>query len=134
MRAGRERDSIVDYGTLMGLFRAGSVLALRRLREKWVDEALARGDMVRESKWTESVAVGSRDFVETIRRKLGLRAKGRKITGMKDEFTLCEPQDFFGDDIPTAEKDTASSRYARTFNDIYSVWLGAAVSVSDGRT
>ncbi len=40
----------------------------------------------------ESIAVGGRDFVETIKAKLGVRAKGRKISGMKDKSSLGEPQ------------------------------------------
>ncbi len=61
----------------------------------WVEEALARPERVRESKWTESIAVGSRDFVDVIRRGLGVKAKGRRISGMDDESALREPQTYF---------------------------------------
>jgi REP element-mobilizing transposase RayT len=50
----------------------------------------------REGKWTESVAVGSADFVRTIRTKLGSRAKERRISGMEDNYTLREPQELLG--------------------------------------
>ena len=99
IQTGQEEDSIIDRRALMELLRIPSIEAMRRLHKEWVEEALARGGLVREGMWTESVAVGSRHFVETIRTKLRLRAKGRKITGMKGEFTLCEPQGFFGDDL-----------------------------------
>lgn len=97
--AGRGMDSITDDGALMGLFRMDSIETLRELRRKWVEAALTRGGMVREGKWTENVAVGSRDFVETIKRKLGFRAKGRKISGSENQSTLREPQGLFGDDF-----------------------------------
>jgi len=50
-------------------------------------------------KWTESVAVGSRGFVEKIKTKLGIRAKGRAIYGMDTESNLREPQVSYSDDF-----------------------------------
>ncbi len=47
--------------------------------KRWVDEALARAEQIRESKWTESIAVGSRSFVEALKDKLGLRAERRRF-------------------------------------------------------
>ena len=69
----------------MELLGIPSIEELRRSHKGWVEEALARPEQVRESKWTESVAVGSRDFVDTIKRKLGVRAKGRRISGTDDD-------------------------------------------------
>jgi REP element-mobilizing transposase RayT len=88
----RERYSIVDHRALMDLLRIVSVEALQRAHRTWVEEALARAEQVRESKWTESVAVGSRSFVETIRGKLGVRAKRHWLSGTDNESTLREPQ------------------------------------------
>jgi putative transposase len=96
MLAGGESISITDYGALMGLLSIDSIVTLRELREKWVAEALARAEMGREGKWTESVAVGSEDFVGRIRTKLGLRAKGRRVSGMEGDYTLREPQELLG--------------------------------------
>jgi len=57
-----------------------------------VEKAPARPEQVRESKWTESIAVGRRGFVDVIKRGLGVKAKGRRISGMDDESALREPQ------------------------------------------
>jgi len=46
---------------------------------QWVDAALAGGNIERESSWSESVAVGSRNFIEEIKARLGVKAIGRKI-------------------------------------------------------
>jgi putative transposase len=46
---------------------------------KWVEEILKTKNYVRESKWSQSIAVGSKSFVEGIKEKLGIRAKGRKV-------------------------------------------------------
>ena len=40
--------------------------------------------------WTESIAVGSRSFIETIKEKLGILAKGRKIFEKDGGFQLRE--------------------------------------------
>jgi len=32
-----------------------------------------------QTQWTESIAVGSKNFIETIKENLGILAKGRKI-------------------------------------------------------
>jgi len=79
----------------MDLLKIPSIMELRQLHEGWINGALARGEQVRESNWTESVAIGSRDFVADIKNKLGVRVKGRRIlatAGTAGETTLCEPQ------------------------------------------
>ncbi|MCP3889477.1 MAG: hypothetical protein GY702_11495, partial [Desulfobulbaceae bacterium] len=48
------------------------------------------GNNPRQADWTESIAVGSRKFVETIKENLGLRAKGRKILESDGGFQLRE--------------------------------------------
>jgi len=90
------KDSITDCGALMELLRIDSIQALRKLRGEWVEERLARGELAREGRWTESVAVGSRDFTERIKAKLGLRAKGRRVSGSVADTTLREPQELLG--------------------------------------
>ena len=49
--------------------------------QRWINEALKRDFDRRDSKWTESIAVGNTMFVEQTKERLGLRAKGRKIEG-----------------------------------------------------
>jgi putative transposase len=44
----------------------------------------------KENKWTQSIAVGSKAFVEKIKESLGFRAKGRKIICADDTFELRE--------------------------------------------
>jgi hypothetical protein len=67
-------------------------LRSKTIIQGWVEEALACPEQVRECKWTESIAFGSRDFVDAIKRGLGVKAKGRLISGTGDESALREPQ------------------------------------------
>jgi hypothetical protein len=57
-----------------------------------VHEALKDGNGVRDAKWSESLAVGSEGFVERTKEQLGIRAKGREVRGMEDQFELREPE------------------------------------------
>jgi putative transposase len=95
----RERYSIIDHRALMDLLGIPSIETLQRSHSAWAELALARAEQLRESKWSESVAVGSRDFVETIKGKLGVRAKRRRFSGTDDEATLREPQADYVDDF-----------------------------------
>lgn len=88
----RERYSIIDHRAITELLGIPSIEELRRSHRGWVEEALARPEQGRESRWTESIAVGSRDFVDVIKRGLHVKAKGRRISGMDDDSELREPQ------------------------------------------
>ncbi len=57
---------------------------------------MEKSKVVRESKWTQSIAVGDKSFLEQIKDRLGIRAKGRKIHGSEDEYQLREGQTDYG--------------------------------------
>lgn len=54
----------------------------------WVQDALRNGPASRESHWTESVAVGSTEYVEGIKGRLGSRASGRRIEMQADNISI----------------------------------------------
>ena len=64
-------------------------------------KALRDGTRERDGIWTESIAVGSRVFVETVKGRLGIRAKGRKVfeTGVGCELRELE-MDYIVDSGP----------------------------------
>jgi len=88
----RERYALIDYKRLMELLHISTIDELRSSHKKWVEEILKTKNYVRESKWTRSIAVGSKDFVENIKEKLGIRAKGRKVEASSDLYHLRESQ------------------------------------------
>jgi putative transposase len=69
---------------------------LQQSCRKRVEEELAAGDQSRDSKWTESIAVGSKVFIEATIERLGIRAKGRKIVGSERSYELHEPEVPYG--------------------------------------
>ena len=74
----------------MDLLEIGSMEELKRSYREWVEESLARQDRKREPMWTESIAVGSEEFVEKTKAQLGIRAIGRKVSGGDGVYELRE--------------------------------------------
>ena len=93
----RQRYGIIDFKSLIALLQIVNYVDLKEAHGKWIEEALKKPMVVRDSKWTQSIAVGDKSFVEQIKQRLGIRAKGRKIHGSEDEYQLRERQSSFGD-------------------------------------
>ncbi len=75
----RRKNILIDYERLQGLLGAGSYDQLRSSHKGWVEEYLGDGEKARREEWTDSIAVGSRPFVEKVKALLGFRAKGREV-------------------------------------------------------
>ncbi len=58
---------------------------MRNEYKQWVNDAINNNDYARESRWTESVAIGNRQFVENTKVKLGLKAHIRKVVDNNDK-------------------------------------------------
>jgi putative transposase len=69
---------------------------VRSCYRQWVEHYLANMQTSRQEEWTQSIAVGSRTFVERVRDLLGFRAKGRKVTDDAQGCQLREPSAFYG--------------------------------------
>ena len=63
---------------------------LQSAHKKWINTCLQADERKRESHWTESIASGSKLFVEEVKRGLGFKVKGRSITGKKGRYQLKE--------------------------------------------
>ena len=92
----RKRYGIIDFKNLMALLQVENLADLKQAHRKWIEEALKKSKVIRETKWTQSIAVGDRSFLEQIKDRLGIRAKGRKIHGSEDEYQLGECQTDYG--------------------------------------
>jgi len=76
----------------MELLQVKDFRDVQDLSRAWVMEALASQDHFRESRWTESIAVGTEGFVRATQEKLGIKARGRQILGSNGSYQLREPQ------------------------------------------
>jgi hypothetical protein len=86
---------------------------LRENHRQWVEEAIHHGSHVRQPRWTESIAVGSEEFVQGVLQKLALRAKGCRVRKDVDHYELREPGAAY--DVPF----TQENRLLRVGNGYY---------------
>jgi putative transposase len=61
-----------------------------------VDNEMQTDNRDKENKWTQSIAVGSKTFIEKMKKTLGYRVTGRKIMSADDTFELQESITPFG--------------------------------------
>ena len=95
----RRRYRIIDYKSLSDLLNFDDYDELKRSHREWVEALLEEKKNVRDRKWTQSIAVGSKKFIEKVRENLGFRARGRKVNDAGNaSFQLREAPSIYGDD------------------------------------
>lgn len=99
-----KRYSIIDLNALMTLTGFANLAALQQAHREWIDSKLDSEILQRQSYWSDSVAVGSQDYIEALQAQLGVRANGRQCAVEGEHYVLKEP------DVPynllfTAKKD-----------------------------
>jgi putative transposase len=88
-----KRYVLIDHRKLMNLLDMSGQKHLSEHYGRWIEEALDRSQNVRDSMWTESLAVGDEPFVQEVRRSLANRAIGRECKGQHGGvFELREPE------------------------------------------
>jgi putative transposase len=101
----RRKCALIDYERLRLLTGLGVYDQLQSAHREWVEEAIRDGTGGRESKWTESIAVGSKKFSEETKQQLGIRAKGRKVIGERDVYQVREPETCYKTDFSPQNSD-----------------------------
>jgi len=94
-----QRYSVIDRKRLMDLLGIDDSERLSRTYKGWMEDALRQGGNAREGKWTQSIAVGSKSFVEEVKDKLGFRAIGRKVVSTGDVYELKENEVSYSSDF-----------------------------------
>jgi hypothetical protein len=82
----------VDRKKLKELLGIENDVKFRQAHRKWVEYELKNGKSTRERLWTESIATGSRGFIEAAKERFKSKAIGRKIIEKGEPFTLGETQ------------------------------------------
>jgi hypothetical protein len=91
----RERYALIDHENLMELLGIGRMEELKESYRGWVEESLGVQGRGRQPRWTESIAVGSEEFVEHTKAALGIKAIGREVIeviGEEGVYELREPE------------------------------------------
>ena len=64
---------------------------VKQYHKGWVEEYLGDGNNRHDKKWTKSIAVGSKSFVERIKTLLGAVTRGRKVREASEAYQFREP-------------------------------------------
>jgi hypothetical protein len=92
----RKRYAVIDTSALLTLTNCRDLLHLQTEHAHQVKPELASDRNRRDAAFSESLAVGNREFVEEVRRKLGAKARARGVVEQKDTIALREPRPSYG--------------------------------------
>ena len=97
----RRRNTVIDQSEVAALSDV-PVDSLAQYHSEWIDGLLKREQQCREEQWTDSVAVGSIDYIEKVQEQFGVRGKSRQVCSAGEQFMLRESdadyrQDFEGE-------------------------------------
>src|SRR5690625_1701584 len=84
------RYRIIDYSALQSLLCFETLTQLQHGQRKWADEALEADAIERNALWTQSVAIGSREFVTQLQAALEPSANHRLIEENENGWALQE--------------------------------------------
>jgi len=85
----RQRYTLIDQGKLNEIL-GSNPRSLKDIYNYWIDDYLNTHMFSRESRWTESIAVGGQNFIEFFQARLGGKIEGRKILENSGSYELRE--------------------------------------------
>ena len=88
----KKKNVLIDYDRLRRLLDFKSYEDVRNNHKKWVESCLKNGTNGKDEKWTRSLAVGSKTFIDGVKKEMGIAAKGRKRIKGGDSYQLREIQ------------------------------------------
>jgi putative transposase len=111
-----KRYGIIDLRQLTALCGSSELADFQRAHRDWVEEALTRERVARESRWSEAVAVGRLSFVNEVKRELGFKAVHREVTELEGSYALREEGEAYGLNFD-GENEALSSENTRFWNE-----------------
>ncbi len=93
------RYRIVDVEALMDLLGINELSHLQNLYASWINEGLSAENSRRDGRWTESLAVGSKAFVEQFQSQIGSHAVHRKLLQDGSGCRICEAVPSYNDNF-----------------------------------
>lgn len=89
------RYRVIDHEVLLALFGFSNGPALRQIYHQWIEEALKNNATQRQPFWSESLAVGRKEFVQDIQAQLGTSAMARAVIDEAEHHMLKEPPVYY---------------------------------------
>lgn len=85
------RYTLIDQPRLQNLLGFSDSDSMRHTYSELLEQTLQNNSLQRQVVWTESIAVGSKNFVSDTKRKLASRAIGREVNDIDGMVELREP-------------------------------------------
>jgi len=92
----KRKNVLINYERLRELLGFESYDEVRLYHKRWVEDFLRSDNNIQDDKWTKSIAVGNRSFVDRVKSLMGILAVGRKSIGTGDSYQLREPSIPYG--------------------------------------
>jgi putative transposase len=89
----------------------------QRAQRQWVEQGLENGLLMRDDRWSESIAVGSLAFIDKVKTELGFRAAHRDIVEADGTYALREPGEAYGSRF-AGENEALRSQNTFFWNEI----------------
>ena len=88
----KRKNILINYKRFQALLGFDNYENLQAAHKEWIASSLENGANIRDDKWTASLAVGSRVFVENVQTAMGASAIGRKPRETGESYQLREIQ------------------------------------------
>jgi len=96
----KRKNILINYERLRELLGFDTYDSVIVGHKKWVESYLVNDGNYRDEKWSKSIAVGSKRFIDNVKFLMGVLAQGRKRIGTEESSQLRESQipysDHFG--------------------------------------
>jgi putative transposase len=88
----------------------------QRAHCEWIEQALGNGCAPRDDRWSESIVVGTLDFVERVKNDLGIKAMHREVLETDGTYALREPAEAYTRNF-TGENEALRSENTLPWNE-----------------
>lgn len=103
----RRKNILIDYEKFMELLGTDNYDQAKRNHLGWAAEFLGSGNGW-DDKWARSIAVGSKEFVDKVKSKLGILAKGRDVIETDGGYKLRESTESYLPHFEAEKNDIGS--------------------------
>jgi REP element-mobilizing transposase RayT len=101
----KRKKVLINYQRLTDLLGFNTYDEVKTYHKRLVEDYLENGKNTRDDKWTMSIAIGNRSFVERVKSLMGALAIGRKSTEVGDSYQLREPAASYKADFEAKKRD-----------------------------
>ncbi|MEJ2694906.1 MAG: transposase [Candidatus Thiodiazotropha sp.] len=112
-----KRYRIIDQPALLALLELQDIGQFRQAREEWISTAMRSGLIKRDKTWSNSLAVGRKEYVDRMKQALGVRARTREIEEVDDRYAIRELSAAYADNF-ALEIGLLSEKNAFIWNEI----------------